>query len=117
MKKLLTFCLIILLFFSIFGFLIFSNLIHEYSHKMDFKEVTSTGYICLFQFKDLTFKNLVWNSYASFYYDPLPNKTLEIQDIKEYTEKKAVFLEFFFVVLYTLCLWVSLKGVFGWGEQ
>jgi len=92
-NKMTKFAIIILFLFSLFGVIIFQALVHELSHKQDFKDVVINGSICL-----LNYPSSLWDLEASYDYQ-YTNKTAE-QEVMKYTEYKAYTISFLILIVY-----------------
>jgi hypothetical protein len=98
MKSMLKISFVVLFLFSLFGLIIFTNLIHESSHKQDFKEVKNNLYpdsICLLEIGD--------DAIASYNFYTKNNSKEEFERISKYTEIKAYGLSISISILYLFC--------------
>ena len=91
---------------SLAGVTLISTLIHEFSHKQDYKDVAINQSICAFYLRDASASNLFDMRVGSYYftYNATTENLAKIEKIEGYTEKKAYFLEFLFALIYGLCL-------------
>lgn len=103
MKAFVKFSFIIFILFSLFGLLLFGNIIHELSHKQDFKNIVDkdTDNICILQF----------NKGAVASYSFVPNNYSEFERINKYTEVKAYSITIFIYIIYifiviSICLFL-----------
>jgi hypothetical protein len=102
---------VLILFFSVFGFIIFSYLVHEFSHYWDFKEVTDEGRICL----RVTNFTLTGDG-AVYLFFPKEGTEKEVESIKRHTEIRAYGIASLFLVLFSICFW-SVIGKWFWSEE
>jgi len=75
----------ILILFSILGMLSLSVLVHEVSHRNDFKDYVKSSEMCLFYVGE----ELDALGYYSFTYLPGARKDPNVKEIMEWTEFKA----------------------------
>jgi len=98
-KKIITaFCIVFVMVNFLVGVFVISSLIHELSHKQDFKDVPkySDG-ICALNFPD-NFSD-GWNvAYYYYSYSPTKENTEMVNNIKSYTEFKAYTLDSLYAV-------------------
>ena len=100
------FAFIFIIICSFVGFTLISTLIHEFSHKQDYKDVAINQSICAFYLRDASASNLFDIRLGSYYFIyNTTNETLaKLEKIESYTEKKAYFLEFLLTLIYGFCL-------------
>ena len=91
--------LVIIAIFSIFGAIMFTILIHEYTHKYDLREVSKDGVICLFE---------IGGDYSGSYTSKITD--LEAyNNIEPYLELRAYAISIIFGVLFSLGLISTIK--------
>jgi hypothetical protein len=83
----------ILILFSLFGVVLFGTLMHELSHKKDFKEIASDDYLCFLEFND--------GALGSYSFHV--NNQTEYERISKYTEIKAYGINVIIFVMYFMC--------------
>ena len=97
--------------FSVFGFVVFSYLIHELSHWQDFKEIATDDRIC-FRVDNFTFGS----DGASYWFVPVKGSEEELDRIDRFTEYKAYAVSgvslVFFCVFFCSVLWAWLMKEF-----
>ena len=89
---------VVLFLFSLFGLIILTNLVHELSHKQDFKEIKNNLYpdsVCLLEIGD--------DAIASYNFYVKNNSKEEFRIISKYTEIKAYGLSSLISILYLFC--------------
>ena len=94
--------IIIVLLFSLFGVIIFQALVHELSHKQDFKGIAINDSICL-----LNYPQSFWDLEGSYNYQYTNN--IAEQEVMKYTEYKAYTISFLILMIYFTCLYVFFK--------
>lgn len=93
----------IVIIFSLIGVILSGNIIHELSHKHDFKEINKTGEeICYLQLSE---------SIASYSFSPIPGQNEKIVEIEKSTELKAYSLDFIILSAYLLSLLTVLRYI------
>lgn len=100
---------VFVLFFSVFGFVVFSYLVHELSHWDDFKEITDEDRIC-FRVSNFSLRG----DGAVYQFFPKENTEKEIEKIEKFTEIKAYSIDGFFLALFGISFWVVLGVWYGW---
>ena len=97
---------ILLVLFSIPGLVLVGTLVHEFSHKQDYKDLAINQSICAFYIPEASLSNLFSMRVGSYYFTyNATNETLaKIEEIDRYSEKKAYFLEFLVALIYGFCL-------------
>lgn len=112
---------IVFIFFSLFGSITFTFLIHELSHYNDFKEISEDGEICFLAFPEkLTIKQF-FSSRAGWYKFDLINSDAETLDsykkTKKYTEIKAYAISGLILFIYIISLISTIKRTNGTGRN
>ena len=104
-KKLFTFSFGILLLFSVIGIVTSSMIIHELSHKQDFKEISRDGYTALFVIPDNTsFKSFITSPGAIYNFYPTEGNKEESNRILKYTEIKAYLISTSMILFYIVAM-------------
>ncbi|MDP2947051.1 MAG: hypothetical protein Q8N88_02965 [Nanoarchaeota archaeon] len=94
---------IIILLFSFIGFFLTGNIIHELSHKIDFRKINKNSeQICFLEFSE--------NS-AKYSFSANPSEIKKISEINKYTEIKAYSLNFLLALIFLSALFFSLKNL------
>jgi len=89
--------------FAAIGILLSSIAIHEYSHVQDFRPINFTsGDVCLLNVGNLSADSAV--GYFSYHHDAVYES--QTQKIKEHTERKAFILEFVYVMLCAVIIFI-----------
>ena len=107
--------LIVLILFGFFGFTILSTFVHEMSHVEDLKEIAKDGEICFLYLSgtsDFNLKEFIKEpmGYYSFRIDKKDSESY--QEIKEYTEKKAILSELPITFLFVVCVGLVISKFF-----
>ena len=98
--KLVNISFVVIMVFSVFGFCVFSYLIHELSHWQDFKDTVIEDRIC---FRVSNFSFFGENSDGAVYsFFPKANTTEVREKIDKYTEYKAYGIDAFFLILFSI---------------
>ena len=100
------FAFIFMIICSLAGLVLISTLIHEFSHKQDYEDLAINQSICAFFIPDASLSNLFKMKIGGYYftYNATNETLMKITEIGKYSEKKAYFLEFLFVLIYGFCL-------------
>jgi len=110
MKK--QFIFMIFLFFAVFGAITFSTLIHELSHKFDYRNIGKTDEKICLNFP-LNLSNLSPLSpfspdnyfvYHTFRYPLTQENVKDVEEIHGYTEQRAYFITFIIIAIFLYSL-------------
>jgi hypothetical protein len=94
----------LILAFSIIGFLLSGNIIHELSHKYDFREIEKTS-------ENTCFLTLSGKDVAFYEFSSPSNNSKEINKINQYTEVKAYSLDIILALIYFFSLIIVIKSI------
>lgn len=91
--------LVIIIFFVLSGVIFIGNLLHELSHKVDFKDYAEEEELCI-----LTYPKLWINEGVVAYYKFDYNSSFkeEVKETSGYTEFKAYFLNTLLLILFSI---------------
>jgi hypothetical protein len=93
----------VLLAFSFIGFFLVGNILHEQSHRHDFREINKTQEnTCYLSFS---------NSTAYYSFSAVPGQDEKIDSISKITELKAYSIDFFLFLVYFASLFIFLKSL------
>lgn len=94
----------ILLSFSIFGLLMFGNILHEYSHKKDFEGIAYDDSFCFLEMPaNITLKEIFVSKVAHYKFFYYPENQTQVDEINEYTEKKAYTYNVIIGIIFFVC--------------
>lgn len=92
MKRIVMVSLIMIFVFGFIGMTIASTLIHELSHRQDYKRIAKDGDVCILEFNR--------GALAEYSFNYNKNDTIEYNKITRYTEYKAYALTALIMALY-----------------
>lgn len=81
--------------FSVFGAFVFTNFIHEASHRFDYHPISHDGSICAFWFPDaanISIADFVVGAAASYTFLQDPANSYQYHRVSRYTEAKALLI-------------------------
>lgn len=107
MKTIVMIVFFILFLFSLFGMFIGGNIVHELSHKNDFKNIAYDDEVCVLEF----------GSDAVASYSFYSNNDTEFDRISKHTEIKAYSMSSLVYLIYFICLFVILSFLYDVHKQ
>ena len=100
MNKLLLFAFSIVVIFSLFGLFIAGNLLHELSHKQDFRKYAYDDSLCFLMIaKNRTFSNFFNSPVAQYTFNTNKTDEIAVDKIEKYTEWKAYSLDIILAII------------------
>lgn len=94
----------VILIFSIFGVMMFSNIIHEYSHKKDHEGIVFSDSFCFLELPGNTsLGNILYSPIASYSFKFYASDQEKVDKIDSYTEKKAYTYSILISLFWLVC--------------
>ena len=104
LNKLTIISIAVMFAFSLVGIIMFTNIVHELSHKNDLKGLVYDDKVCI----------LEWGPAAARYsYTINASRLDEYEHVKSYTEIKAYGINLVIIIFYSLCLYTLIKSYKG----
>ena len=113
-KKLFNISFVVIIFFSVVGIILTGNIIHELSHKQDYKGLIKEDDSCALVIPESKEDLLGKIAFYRFYTKDDEESIEKAEEVTKWTEKKAYTIESILFIVFLFCIYFVFKK---WGNM